>query len=51
MKNTVMTTGTAGLYQVTIQIPANVPTGPVAIQASVGTVQTLAGTVIFIANP
>jgi uncharacterized protein (TIGR03437 family) len=51
VKNAVMTTGTAGLYQVTIQLPANVPTGSVAIQASVGTVQTFAGTVIFIANP
>ena len=30
--SSVLTTGTAGLYQVTIQLPANVPTGTVAVQ-------------------
>jgi uncharacterized protein (TIGR03437 family) len=32
--------GAAGLYQVTIQLPANVPTGSVAVVASLGTVMT-----------
>jgi uncharacterized protein (TIGR03437 family) len=46
--NSVLTAGTAGLYQITIQLPANVPTGPVAVQASVGGAQTPAGATIFI---
>jgi uncharacterized protein (TIGR03437 family) len=45
---TVLTPGTAGLYQVTIQLPANVPTGAVAVQASAGGVQTQAGVTIFV---
>jgi uncharacterized protein (TIGR03437 family) len=36
----VMTSGSAGLYQITIQLPANVPTGSVLLQASVGNSQT-----------
>ena len=47
----VLTTGTAGLYQITIQLPANVPTGTVAVQASVGGVQTPAGVTIFVGTP
>jgi uncharacterized protein (TIGR03437 family) len=46
--SSVLTAGSAGLYQVTIQLPANVPTGSVAIQASVGGVQTPAGATILI---
>jgi uncharacterized protein (TIGR03437 family) len=45
---TVLTKGSAGLYQVTIQLPANVPTGAVAVQASVGVVQTPAGVLLFV---
>ena len=37
--SSVLTTGEAGLYQVTIQIPANAPTGQVAIQASIDGLQ------------
>jgi uncharacterized protein (TIGR03437 family) len=48
--NVLLTPGTAGLYQITIQLPANVPTGAVAIQASVGGAQTQAGATIFVAG-
>jgi uncharacterized protein (TIGR03437 family) len=47
----VLTTGCAGLYQITIQLPATVPTGALAIQASAGGVQTPAGVTIFVGNP
>jgi uncharacterized protein (TIGR03437 family) len=46
--SSVLTTGTVGLYQITIQLPANVPTGTVAIQASIGGAQTQAGATIFV---
>jgi uncharacterized protein (TIGR03437 family) len=46
--SSVLTTGTAGLYQVTIQLPANVPTGTVAVQASVGGVPTQAGLTLLV---
>ena len=46
--NSILTAGSAGLYQITIQLPANVPTGAVAIQASVGGAQTQSGATIFV---
>ena len=46
----VLTTGCAGLYQITIQLPATVPTGAVAIQATASGVQTPAGATIFVGN-
>jgi uncharacterized protein (TIGR03437 family) len=46
--NSILTTGSAGLYQITIQLPANVPSGSVAIQASVGGAQTQSGATIFV---
>jgi uncharacterized protein (TIGR03437 family) len=49
--NSVLTEGSAGLYQITIQLPANVPAGAVSIQASVGGAQTPAGATIFIGKP
>jgi uncharacterized protein (TIGR03437 family) len=49
--SSVLTTGGAGLYQVTIQLPANAPTGAVAIQASVGSGQTQSGATIYIGKP
>jgi uncharacterized protein (TIGR03437 family) len=49
--SSVLTTGGAGLYQVTIQLPANAPTGAVAIQASVGSGQTQCGATIYIGKP
>jgi uncharacterized protein (TIGR03437 family) len=48
--SSVLTTGSAGLYQITIQLPVTVATGTVQVQASVGGVQTPAGTTIFIAK-
>jgi uncharacterized protein (TIGR03437 family) len=49
--NSLLTIGTAGLYQVTIQLPANVPIGAVAVQASVGGAQTQSGATIFVGQP
>lgn len=47
---TFLTPGSVGLYQVTFQLPANVPAGAVPIQASIGGVQSPAGTMIFVAG-
>jgi uncharacterized protein (TIGR03437 family) len=44
----VLSPGSAGLYQVAIQLPASAPTGAVAIQASVGGVQSAGGIVTFV---
>jgi uncharacterized protein (TIGR03437 family) len=49
--STVLGTGSVGVYQVTIQLPATVPTGAVAVQASVGGVQTQAGVLLFVSKP
>jgi len=46
-----LTLDTAGLYQITVQLPANVPTGTVAVQASVGGVASPAGVTIFVGAP
>jgi uncharacterized protein (TIGR03437 family) len=46
--SSVLTAGTVGLYQITIQLPANVPAGSVELQASIGGVQTQAGVTIAI---
>jgi uncharacterized protein (TIGR03437 family) len=46
--STVLTAGSAGLYQVTVQIPPAAPPGPVAVQASVGGVRTVDGVMLFI---
>jgi len=46
--NTVLSPGSAGLYQVAIQLPASVPTGAVSIQASVGGVQSPGGILTFV---
>jgi uncharacterized protein (TIGR03437 family) len=46
--SSVLTTGIAGVYQITIQLPANVPAGAVAVQASVGGAQTQSGATIFV---
>jgi uncharacterized protein (TIGR03437 family) len=43
-----MTTGTVGLYQITIQLPANVPTGTVAVQASIGGAFTRSDVALFV---
>jgi uncharacterized protein (TIGR03437 family) len=46
--NSVLTEGSVGLYQITIQLPANLPAGAVAIQASIGGAQTQSGATILI---
>lgn len=43
--------GSAGLYQVAIQLPSNVPTGAVALQASVSGSQSPAGFLIYVGSP
>jgi uncharacterized protein (TIGR03437 family) len=45
--SSVLTTGTVGLYQITIQLPANVATGTPAVQASIGGLQTQSGVTLF----
>jgi uncharacterized protein (TIGR03437 family) len=49
--STILTAGSAGLYQITVQLPADVPTGAVTVQASVGGVSTPAGVTIFVGTP
>jgi uncharacterized protein (TIGR03437 family) len=46
--SSVMTTGTVGLYQITIRLPANVPTGTPAVQASIGGASTQSGVTLFV---
>jgi uncharacterized protein (TIGR03437 family) len=46
--SSILAAGSAGLYQVTIQLPANVPTGAVTVQASVGGAQTQSGVSLFV---
>lgn len=46
----VLTTGAAGLYQVTIRIPDTVPAGAAAVRASVGGAQTQSGAMLFVAK-
>ena len=45
---TVLTAGSVGLYQITVQLPANMPAGAAVVQASVGGPQTPAGVVIYV---
>jgi uncharacterized protein (TIGR03437 family) len=46
-----LTPGTAGVYQVSIQLPAAVPTGAVAVQASIGGVPSPAGELLVVNTP
>jgi len=48
--DTVLTAGDVGLYQVTIRLPSTVPTGAVAVEASVGGAQTQAGVLLFVSK-
>jgi uncharacterized protein (TIGR03437 family) len=45
----VLSPDATGLYQIAIQLPASVPTGTVALQASVGQVTSPAGVSIYVA--
>jgi uncharacterized protein (TIGR03437 family) len=47
---TVLSPGSAGLYQINIQLPNSTPSGNVSIQASVGGVQSPTGINIFVGN-
>ena len=49
--STILTAGSAGLYQITVQLPATAPSGSVAVQASVGGLSTPAGVTIIVGNP
>ena len=49
--NSVLTQGSVGLYQITIQLPSSVPAGTVTVQASIGGVQTQAGASLFVGQP
>ncbi len=49
--STILTASDVGLYQVTIQLPATVPTGAVAVEASVGGAQTQSGVLLFVSKP
>jgi uncharacterized protein (TIGR03437 family) len=44
----VLVTGSVGLYQIAIQLPANVPTGAVAVLASIDGAQTQTGVTLFV---
>ena len=46
--SSVMTTGNVGLYQITIQLPANVLTGTPVVQASIGGAQTQSGVTLLV---
>jgi uncharacterized protein (TIGR03437 family) len=48
---TVLSPGSVGLYQIAVQLPAALPSGPVAVQASAGGASSPTGILIFIANP
>ncbi len=45
----VLAPSSAGVYQIAIQLPSNVPTGNVALRASIGGAQTPSGTTIVVA--
>jgi uncharacterized protein (TIGR03437 family) len=48
MLGAALSPGSAGLYQVAIQLPASVPSGVVAIRASVGGYTSPAGVNLFV---
>jgi uncharacterized protein (TIGR03437 family) len=48
--STVLSPGSAGLYQVAIQLPTGVPTGVVAIQASISGAVSPVSTMIYVAS-
>jgi uncharacterized protein (TIGR03437 family) len=48
--NAVLSPGSAGLYQIAIQLPASVPLGAVTIQASVGGAISPAGISIYVSS-
>jgi uncharacterized protein (TIGR03437 family) len=48
--SSVLTTGTAGLYQITIRLPADLPSGTIPIQAMIGGASTQSGVTLLVGN-
>jgi uncharacterized protein (TIGR03437 family) len=48
--NALLSAGSVGLYQITIQLPADVPTGAVEVQASVGGAPPSSGSTVFVSK-
>ena len=46
----VLSPGSAGLYQIAVQLPASLPPGIAVVQASMGGVQSPGGVDLFVAN-
>jgi uncharacterized protein (TIGR03437 family) len=46
----VLSPGSAGLYQIAVQLPASLPAGVAVVQASMGGVQSPGGVDLFVAN-
>jgi uncharacterized protein (TIGR03437 family) len=44
----VLTTGTAGLYQITVQLPAGLPSGALEVRAAVGGVKSPSGVTLVV---
>jgi uncharacterized protein (TIGR03437 family) len=51
VSSAVLANGQAGVYQITIQVPLNLPAGANGISASVNGTQTPSGVMLFVANP
>ena len=49
VRNAVLTAGSAGLYQITIQLPAGIPSGAAEVRATASGAQSPAGVRMFIA--
>jgi uncharacterized protein (TIGR03437 family) len=47
--SSLLTAGAAGLYQITVQLPASLPTGSQQVQASINGVQSAPGMMLYIA--
>jgi uncharacterized protein (TIGR03437 family) len=50
VSNPVLSPGSAGLYQVAIQLPSSIPTGVVAIQALIAGAISPAGISLFVSG-
>jgi uncharacterized protein (TIGR03437 family) len=48
--SSLLTAGTVGLYQITVQLPASLPTGSQQVQASINGVQSAPGVTVYIAG-
>lgn len=48
--SSILSAGSAGLYQITIQLPDNTPTGSIAVTASVNGAQSQSGALLFVSS-